>query len=212
MGREKEASERSRLLSSATFAHATSLDWTQNGALHYFDIGYGPVQAHECALLGRLPLSPTAHVALSRAVQQAVLQHYPDAQVAYRFTNRGKTPFSRAAFNDIKASIARGSLVRARRPETRPDSSAPDLATLSLTPKEHAWLEKRCSFFTPSYLAFLASFRFNPEAQVTLTFVPEDTDQAEGDERGSLRIELKGLWSEVIPYEVGFQLHATSLR
>ncbi|KAL8279209.1 hypothetical protein RQP46_008465 [Phenoliferia psychrophenolica] len=115
-------------------------------------------------------------------MQSAVLQHYPHKDVEYRFTNRGKTAFSRTAFNAIQAAVAH-------------------LATIALTPAERTWLEKRCPFFSAAYLDYLGAFRFRPDDQVALKFVPTNTDDA-GLEWGSLEVEIKGNWAETIPYEV----------
>jgi len=84
-------------------------------------------------------------------------------------------------------------------------NSRPDLETLSLTPAERAFLERRCPYFPPSYLDYLSSFRFRPATQVRLTFVPLDLEgqgEREGDEYGSFELEVEGTWLETILYEV----------
>ena len=84
-------------------------------------------------------------------------------------------------------------------------NSPPDLETLSLTPAERAFLERRCPYFPPSYLDYLASFRFRPSTQVRLTFVPLDLEgqgEGEGDEYGAFELEVEGTWLETILYEV----------
>lgn len=142
-------------------------------------------------------------------MQSAVLQHFPDKDVEYRFTNRGQTSFSRTAFNAIQAAVTRALTLAPRRSqETRtdsPSSTTPDLATVALTPTERTWLESRCPFFSATYLDYLAAFRFRPADQVALKFVPSSTDDA-GTEWGSLEVEIKGNWAETIPYEVCFFL------
>lgn len=76
-----------------------------------------------------------------------------------------------------------------------------DLSTLSLTADERKYLESKCSFFTPSYLDYLTTFRFKPEEQVKLEFEVESTD-ADGVEWGRLGVEIKGGWAATILYEV----------
>lgn len=39
-------------------------------------------------------------------MQQAVLEHYPDAVVSYRFTNRGGDQFTREAYERVRSEIA----------------------------------------------------------------------------------------------------------
>ncbi|KAK4702232.1 nicotinate phosphoribosyltransferase, partial [Phenoliferia sp. Uapishka_3] len=115
-------------------------------------------------------------------MQAAVLKHYPNCHVAYRFTNRGGTLFSSSTFTAIEAAVSH-------------------LSTIALTSTERSWLEKRCPFFSPSYLDYLEAFRFHPDEQVSIEFVKKNTD-SDGVEWGSLEIEIKGNWAETIPYEV----------
>ena len=78
---------------------------------------------------------------------QAVLQHYPDAWVTYKFTNRNTNmKFNGAAYNAIIENIKA-------------------LANLTLTEDEFAFL-KNYKFLGVSYLEYLRNYRFNPE-QVT---------------------------------------------
>ncbi|KAM0791366.1 hypothetical protein ACM66B_005831 [Microbotryomycetes sp. NB124-2] len=124
-------------------------------------------------------------------MQRAVLERIPqlnsdkagsDPHVCYRFTNRGKTSFNRPMFEAVKKAI---------------DA----LGSVALTDEERIWLEQRCPFFPPSYLDYLASFRFKPQEQVVFDFVVEYTD-AQGVEWGSFELEISGGWAETILYEV----------
>lgn len=63
------------------------------------------------------------------------------------------------------------------------------LQNLTLSDDEFAWLSN-LPFFQHDYLAWLRAFRFNP-AQVEVR-----------DERGQLRIQIRGPWREVILWEV----------
>ncbi|KPV74795.1 uncharacterized protein RHOBADRAFT_49763 [Rhodotorula graminis WP1] len=115
--------------------------------------------------------------------QYAILELYPDVDVKYRFTNRGGTRFTR----DMHAAVSK---------------AIQHLETLSLTPAERAFLERRCPYFPPSYLDYLSSFRFRPSSQVRLTFVPLESESDPEGEWGSFELEVEGTWLETILYEV----------
>lgn len=70
-------------------------------------------------------------------------------------------------------------------------------STLSLTPEERTWLQNTCPYFKPSYLDYLAAYRFKP-SQVQVTFVPRAPDSNEG----RIEIEASGPWAEAILWEV----------
>ncbi|WFD32614.1 nicotinate phosphoribosyltransferase [Malassezia sp. CBS 17886] len=113
-------------------------------------------------------------------MQQAVLEHFPDAQVTYRFTNRSKAKrFSRAAAAAIERGIAH-------------------LGALRVTADELAWLRIACPYFQERYLAFLEGFQLDPASQVRVRLV---TAHAE-DDVGDLELDIQGTWSHVILYEV----------
>lgn len=98
-------------------------------------------------------------------LQNAVRTLYPDAQAAYRFTNR--TPsmrFNKAAYDYIKQSI------RA-------------LDSLRLSVEERLWLRRTCPYFPEGYLEWLSHFRFNSEKEVKVAFKQEN-----GSEFGELDI------------------------
>ncbi|KDE08907.1 nicotinate phosphoribosyltransferase [Microbotryum lychnidis-dioicae p1A1 Lamole] len=116
------------------------------------------------------------------SLQNAVRHHFPQAQVEYRFTNRGRTPFTRRMHDAVLVSIK-------------------DLRTLRLTSSEAEWLKTNCPYFTPEYLDYLSEFRFDPDQQVKVDFVVENTDE-KGVESGRFEIEIKGGWAATILYEV----------
>ncbi|SGY24063.1 BQ5605_C019g09008 [Microbotryum silenes-dioicae] len=116
------------------------------------------------------------------SLQNAVRHHFPQAQVEYRFTNRGRTPFTRRMHDAVLVSIK-------------------DLGTLRLTSSEAEWLKTNCPYFTPEYLDYLSEFRFDPDQQVKVDFVVENTDE-KGVESGRFEIEIKGGWAATILYEV----------
>lgn len=135
-------------------------------------------------------------------MQQAVLEHFPDAVAQYRFNNRTKqTTFSRRCLDLFQQNV---------RGEHHTSTSASyisewlcyiDFTNRTLKEDEVVWLKKRCPYFKDSYIEFLRSFRFKPEEQVLVYFEPSSASPS-GEERGQISIEVKGLWVETILYEV----------
>ncbi|KAI0293813.1 nicotinate phosphoribosyltransferase [Russula brevipes] len=112
-------------------------------------------------------------------MQQAVLHHFPDAQSTYKFIHRDAgVYFTRECYEQFLTAI-------------------PRFSTLSLTPEERTWLQTTCPYFTPTYLDYLATYRFKP-SQVRATFVPREPDSNEG----RIEIEASGPWAEAIFWEV----------
>ncbi|KAF9000761.1 nicotinate phosphoribosyltransferase [Cyathus striatus] len=112
-------------------------------------------------------------------MQQAVLQHFPDVQATYKFTNRDKTVlFSRHCVERFRTAVS-------------------FFTDLSLTKEEHSWLSNTCPFLTEDYLSYLSSFRYKPE-QVRITYQPVSQDGL----MGNLEIEASGPWVETILWEV----------
>ncbi|KAF8883545.1 nicotinate phosphoribosyltransferase [Infundibulicybe gibba] len=112
-------------------------------------------------------------------MQQAILSEFPDIPATYRFNNRDKTVlFSRHCVEQFTAAISQ-------------------FSNVSLTNDEQQWLSKACPFFTPTYLAYLAKYRYKPE-QVQATFEPTSEDGT----LGNLSIVISGPWVEAILWEV----------
>ncbi|KAH9995740.1 nicotinate phosphoribosyltransferase [Russula vinacea] len=112
-------------------------------------------------------------------MQQAVLHHFPDAQSTYQFTHRdANIYFTRQCYEQFAATI-------------------PRFSALSLTPEERTWIQATCPYFKPSYLDYLAAYRFKP-SQVQVSFVPRVPDSDEG----RIEIEVSGPWAEAIFWEV----------
>jgi nicotinate phosphoribosyltransferase len=92
----------------------------------------------------------------SLTVQNAILDHYPNTPVTYRFTNRDtKMKFSGEAYNRIIDNIKA-------------------LADLRLTDDEYNFLQGY-KFLKKPYLEYLRNFKFNPE-QVKVQFLDGDLD------------------------------------
>jgi len=130
-------------------------------------------------------------------MQQAILQHFPDVQATYRFTNRNDNIiFSHECFQSLRASVA-------RQPIHIPPPSSPILisslvfANLTLSPSEQVWLQTQCPWFSKDYLDYLSAFRFNPD-QVSIQFTPASPHTS----LGQIDIQIKGPWSQTVLWEV----------
>ncbi|BGP16380.1 hypothetical protein JCM10213_004923 [Rhodosporidiobolus nylandii] len=117
------------------------------------------------------------------SMQQAIWATFPDATVKYRFTNRGGTRFTRGMYTDVLKAINH-------------------LENVHLQPHERAFLEKHCPYLKLEFLDYLASYRFRPQEQVLLQFVPSGDVDEDGTEWGSFELEVRGTWKETILYEV----------
>ncbi len=107
------------------------------------------------------------------SMQMAVLELFPEANVEYRFINRGGQ-----RFNDDFVKELRNIL----------DVHFPKI---TLTEEEHKWLKSACPFFKPMYLEYLKNYRFDPsEVIVGLT------------EDNNLDMRIKGPWHSAILWEV----------
>ncbi|KAG6333326.1 hypothetical protein ID866_5759 [Astraeus odoratus] len=112
-------------------------------------------------------------------MQQAVRQHFPDAEAVYKFTHRDKDVFfSRTCVEAFESSLA-------------------SFEEVSLTSDEKAWLASKCPYFKPDYLDYLEQYRFKPE-QVSVKFIPVSPD----GRFGNIEIEATGLWMDAILWEV----------
>lgn len=112
-------------------------------------------------------------------MQQAVRQHFPEAEAVYRFTHRDKDVFfSRRCIDAFHSALA-------------------SFQDVSLTSDEKAWLATTCPYFTDKYLDFLEQYRFKTE-QVSVKFIPVSED----GQWGNVEIEAKGLWVDTILWEV----------
>ncbi|KAG6850252.1 hypothetical protein H0H93_015804 [Arthromyces matolae] len=112
-------------------------------------------------------------------MQQAVLNQFPNVEATYRFTNRDKSRlFSRQCVERFQTAISQ-------------------FTDLRLTQQEHEWLQRTCPHFNPTYISFLAAYRYKPE-QIQVTFVPVSADGL----LGNVEVEASGPWVETILWEV----------
>lgn len=106
-------------------------------------------------------------------MQQAVLEHYSDVEVSYKFTNRRPqdTCFTQKFAENFRESLE-------------------GIANLRLQPDEKKWLKENYSFLKPQYLEYLANYQFNPSE---VDFQVEDE---------LLNITITGPWHSTILWEV----------
>lgn len=84
------------------------------------------------------------------SMQQAVLELYPNAQVEYRFKNRGAQRFNEEMLKELQNQIKL-------------------MGKLSLSPQEKEYISS-LGFFKPSYIQYLSNYRFDPsEVELNLT-------------------------------------------
>ncbi|KAJ2777934.1 nicotinate phosphoribosyltransferase [Coemansia javaensis] len=108
-------------------------------------------------------------------MQQAVLEHYPDADAEYGLvTYHPAMRFSSAAFERLQRGIA-------------------GLARVRATAEELEYLGSACPRLSAAYIAFLAGYRFNPAAEVACSL---------DEPSGALRLTIAGKWLQTILYEV----------
>lgn len=118
-------------------------------------------------------------------MQCAVLKCFPDAYVAYKFTNR--TPhmkLNRAAYAWLRQQVTK-------------------LGNIKITRQELEWLRKTCPYLNEDYLHFLEGFTFKPEEHLELTFVLDEEHSKQDDgATGTLDIATRGVWVDTILYEI----------
>lgn len=79
----------------------------------------------------------------------AVQKKFPNAEVLYRFVNRGKTPFPEGFAEALRKEVD-------------------TLSSLSLTAEAEEYMRKKCYFFEPVFIDLLKGYRFNL-AEVVIT-------------------------------------------
>lgn len=79
----------------------------------------------------------------------AIQKKFPNAEVIYKFINRGKTPFPQGFAEELRKEV---------------DA----MASLSLSLEGEEFLRRKCYFFEPVFIDLLKGYRFNP-SEVTIT-------------------------------------------
>lgn len=102
-------------------------------------------------------------------------QHYPEAEVSYRFYNRNSDrSLNSAAFRWLQQQVL-------------------SLSNIVITAEEIAFLKKSCPFLPDAYYAFLKDFKFNAQREVFMSFDEHSRE---------LSITIQGLWTRTILYEI----------
>lgn len=104
-------------------------------------------------------------------MQNCVVKKFPHASVKYQFINRDNTPFPEGFADELKRRIA-------------------EMALLKLSREEKQYLSNRCYYLDPTYLDFLAGFRYNPD-EVSIV-----------QQEGNLSLDIEGYWYRTILWEV----------
>ncbi|WP_251977955.1 nicotinate phosphoribosyltransferase [Salinicola avicenniae] len=104
-------------------------------------------------------------------MQNAVIKRFPYAQARYAFINRGDHAFPPGFGEALRREV---------------DA----MAELTLSDAEKRYLEETCPYLDPTYLDFLAGFRYNP-AEVVIE-----------QEGSALSVVIEGLWYRTILWEV----------
>lgn len=106
------------------------------------------------------------------SMQMAVFELYQRETVKYEFTNRGKTVFPKGFDARLRQEVSK-------------------MENLFLTGEESDFLTNRCSFFKPTYIDFLKSYRYD-SSEVGITQTAE----------GELTVTIEGYWYRTILWEV----------
>jgi len=104
-------------------------------------------------------------------MQNAVIKIFPRAKVRYQFINRGKTPFPEGFAEQLRKEIAK-------------------MSELVLTNNEKDFLKKNCAYLDPTYIDFLAGYRYDPSELGVI------------QQGGDLQISIEGYWYRTILWEV----------
>ncbi|BFZ53088.1 nicotinate phosphoribosyltransferase [Savitreella phatthalungensis] len=108
-------------------------------------------------------------------MQAAVLQHYSDVDVSYRFFNRApERSLSQNAFEWLRTQVTR-------------------LGELQVTEDELGFLRSTCPYLPDTYLTYLRDLRLQPSRDVALHYEPSTR---------ALSIDIAGKWKDTILYEI----------
>jgi nicotinate phosphoribosyltransferase len=78
---------------------------------------------------------------------------------------------------------------------------APELANISLSEEELKFLKTTCHYLSDPYLQYLSNFRFYPDKQVHLKFIPQKDTESDED-LGDIELTTSGKWLDTILYEI----------
>lgn len=104
-------------------------------------------------------------------MQYGVISLFPLSQVRYKFINRGPDNFPEGFAERLRDEVEQ-------------------MRNLKLSQEEYNYMRERCYYLPPSYLDFLAAYRFDPnELKIS-------------QQGGHLDIEIQGYWYRTILWEV----------
>ncbi|KAH8822815.1 Quinolinate phosphoribosyl transferase [Flagelloscypha sp. PMI_526] len=148
------------------------------------------------------------------SMQQAALQHFPDAQASYKFKNRNTSmKFTQKSVDSIREAIHRmlnQSLSRITTLNLTSDRVLFNIAFIRRT----NFLETQCTYLTKDYLDYLSSYRYYPSwsswsyptslgsnlMKWRSPFSQEDAGSPISE--GALEITIAGPWHSTILWEV----------
>ena len=104
-------------------------------------------------------------------MQYAVVSLFPLSKVRYKFINRGADNFPEGFAARLQDEVNA-------------------MSTLKLTEEEYKFMAQKCYYLPPSYLDFLAAYRFDPN-EVKIS-----------QQGGHLEIGIEGYWYKTILWEV----------
>jgi len=115
-------------------------------------------------------------------MQNAVIKHFPNLKVKYKFTDRNKISFPDGFDQDIMFEVKQ-------------------MGYLKLLRSEYDFLNDKCGdFLPPTYVDFLNGFRYDSN-EVTATL----------DKDNKLEIEIEGYWYRTIKWEVALMAMISEL-
>ena len=104
-------------------------------------------------------------------MQMAVVNKFPHAKVKYAFINRGGTKFPEGFAEELRKQIKL-------------------MEKLRLTKGEGNWLTKKCPYLSPTFIDFLAGYRYD-SSEIGII-----------QKRGVVEITIEGYWYRTILWEV----------
>jgi len=112
------------------------------------------------------------------AMQQAVLELFPEANAKYTFINRGPQTFSENFLKQLQYSIN-------------------SFRDLKLSSTDADFLKNKCKYLKLPYLNYLKNYKFDPQ-EVSAQLVSDPLDP----QKKQLQIEINGPWHKTILWEV----------
>ena len=116
----------------------------------------------------------------------AVVKHFPDAVVTYKYTNRSsQLTFNQGAIDWLRNQISL-------------------LGNLRITPEEVEYLQKEIPYLPQSYFDYIKAdaVKLHPEQQIDFSVESLGSDNEFNEERFNINLLVHGLWKDTILYEI----------